>query len=244
MKWYLLPLALILAMAGLSDSAQAYEFGDNTVHWPGFESSYSSQNSDDLIGIPQLAGGEFSIDSGRLQGIRLDYAANDLTLWDTLAPGDWFLDLDSNGYWDVVLDSTLTADAGDWDVYSLNLAYADDGSYAFSQDVYTEPNTRPRMDHPVLAVFQEADLLGTSAFSGWETDPVKGDEYSSYWDLSSLDIALVDNSSLTYGFAMNCANDVLYGQTPVHTPEPGTLILLSAGGLGLAFGARRKRRAS
>ncbi|WP_029897816.1 PEP-CTERM sorting domain-containing protein [Desulfohalovibrio reitneri] len=242
---YRLPLLLTLALLlGSPLPAHGFVFSDSVVHWPGYASPLSGQNARDVNGTPDLLGGEFVFNGQHLLGIRVDYSAPSTALWDTVVPGDWFLDVDSDGYWDVALANALSREAGSRNVYGVNLAYGDAGSYAFSDDVYNALGGLERKGHPVLATLEQAGLIGSAAFSGWEKDPVLADTYSAYWDVSGISglLGLSPGGTLTYGFTMNCANDALHGQGPVPAPEPGSQALLLAGGAGVVWKARRKRR--
>lgn len=125
----------------------------------------------------------------------------------------------------------------------------------------------PRKNHPVAATgnsLNGATIVGSSttghvSMSLWSTytdsiqnpvDPSKhlGQTLSVTWDLSGLsgggwNLDQYSGKDFTYAFALSCANDVIYDTGAVPTPEPGTVLLMAAGGLGMLLLSRRTRRA-
>ncbi|MFP5222352.1 MAG: PEP-CTERM sorting domain-containing protein [Acidobacteriota bacterium] len=94
--------------------------------------------------------------------------------------------------------------------------------------------------------------LGIVEFDGWDkiSDLTKINSSlgvgSSTWDLSKIggiDLTALMGKDITYAFTMTCANDILFDQTQVPTPEPGTMLLMGVGILGAGY-LRRRTKAS
>jgi surface antigen len=68
-----------------------------------------------------------------------------------------------------------------------------------------------------------------------------GDYYSLNFDIASLRMDLL-NLNLGFHWAMSCANDVIEGG--ITTPEPSTLLLITAGLIGIAALRRRRSQES
>lgn len=88
-------------------------------------------------------------------------------------------------------------------------------------------------------------LIGSISFNGWYDTINKSTGYNTaIWDLGllGLDLDQYSGKTITYAFAMLCANDVVYGAAPVPSPEPGTMLLMAAGGLGVFLLKRRTKR--
>ena len=114
----------------------------------------------------------------------------------------------------------------------------------------------PRTKHPIAAhedSLRSATALDTApghliTSDRWGVRPAKStDVLTMTWDLSGLlagglDLELYSGKTIRYGFALTCANDVLFGQTTVPTPEPGSLLLMGAGALGAAMLRWRRAR--
>lgn len=92
--------------------------------------------------------------------------------------------------------------------------------------------------------------LGIVDFDGWDKigNLTKESNFlglgSSTWDLSKiggLPLIALAGQEITFAFTMACANDVLYDQTLVPAPEPGTMLLMGLGVLGFGFLRRRRR---
>lgn len=92
--------------------------------------------------------------------------------------------------------------------------------------------------------------LGVVGFDGWDSlDELTSLSNStavgsSTWDLSGLGGINLDSlkgKEIIIAFAMTCANDVLFEHTKVPTPEPGTMLLMGLGILGVGYLRKRAR---
>lgn len=88
--------------------------------------------------------------------------------------------------------------------------------------------------------------LGIVEFDGWDkiSDLNAFGEGSSTWDLSKIggiDLTALMGKDITYAFTMTCANDVLFEQSRVPTPEPGTMLLMGVGILGAGYLRKRTK---
>jgi hypothetical protein len=238
----LAPLILLMGMASIAE-AVSVEFGDTSIYWPGWQSPDGADNSKDTIGIPDFTGGSAEINSdSTLQMLTFNYRATDaseLPWWSILRPGDLFIDTDADNEWDYLIDLNGSKNAGNYSLYSVSIPL-DSGSYVMSGKDNTGNwhGYEIRDNHPV-GYNPSGDPIGSVDFSGWET-PVGTNPVSSYFDFSNSNLSLSDE--FTIGWTVNCANDVVYETINNPVPEPSTILLVSAGLVGLAVYGRRKFR--
>lgn len=92
--------------------------------------------------------------------------------------------------------------------------------------------------------------LGVVGFDGWdsfsELDRLSKSTAvgSSTWDLSGIggiDFLSLMGKEIIIAYTMTCANDVLFEHTRVPTPEPGTMLLMGLGILGVGYLRKRSR---
>jgi hypothetical protein len=98
----------------------------------------------------------------------------------------------------------------------------------------------PGTEHRINQLFEylpgvNETPLATGRWNILDPDSTIIDELAIYIDLTQIPQL---GDGLSFHWTMTCANDVIEGNVPV--PEPGTMVLLGAGLLGLGIYSRRR----
>lgn len=244
MKRILIILGIALQMAlGQSVQATTMSFGDNTIHWAGYNSSYAPYNSDDSINMPDYSGGFATIGAGgALTRIDIiDVPANHTPPFafnQYLLAGDLFIDTKADGVWDYVVKSFGTyghQGAKSVELFDISMLNITTSVASASKYLYAAL-WQGRDGQPIaLASTAGAKDLGAVTYSGYYN--LAGQDYSVYFDFGANAIDLL-NSSYIIGYTPECANDVILEKVPV--PEPGTMVLFGIGMLGIAIIGKRR----
>lgn len=228
-----LTLVMVILLCGTAHATQ-YSFTDQHKYWTGWGSPESSENSQDVIGNPQLTGGYITVQNGYLtsvaiqgSGYRISGGPRD---GQYLPFGDLFLDINSDNVWDYVVSLNGSTSRGYYSIYSVTLGLnsstgykvtgSDSSGYWSGYDI--------RNGHPWALANGVGSAVGTAYFSGIAGDGTL--TFSSFGNLIGV------GSTVTLGWTVGCANDVIYEQ--VRVPEPSITLLLGFGFAALAFRRR------
>lgn len=239
----------IIASLGISQIANATTttYADKELNFATWTAT--ANNNVDPLGVPSITSTSVTMDEFTL--LKIVFNGTGITGHvNTVFSGDLFIDANADQTWDYVvrgLGKTLNAASPlslDLFAFSTPLAiHAADTYVLSSYNPFDATNTSDATNYHLRSGLPVGLL---PAVVGRDIGDVK---YSSNGTGISFDFAAFNNnnSPLTFGadfiigYAVTCANDVVYQEVPV--PEPGTMMLLGLGMLGMAvYGKRRMNK--
>jgi len=239
----------IIAQLIISQAANATSFTDETKYWAGWDSSSAYQNSKDVLEAPQITGGSYDVANDMLSSI--SFAADPAWTgggWGTATSGDLFINVKTSAddhIWDYIVrtyDPTrkLESVAGNYALYDISSLNASDQRSAYGAN--SNPNmgygtigpyvtAYYRQNQPVAII--DSLLAGLTPVGTVYFDGLIADQFNTKYTFTN---PLLVGDSWSFSWTQTCGNEVV--QNPV--PEPGTMMLLGVGLLGLVVCGKRR----
>lgn len=237
MKRIVLAAGIIMSLA-LSQVASAttmtFNFGDTATHWGNL--TIPSEDLLEEMGNPKISGGVLNVTDGNLA----DVTINAVNLSAANYSGDLFINIingQNDTTWDYLVSSLFMIGGGNAAVYNVSaagLSTVDATNPLYFMSNFASGNYR---DNQPIGVDLRQGIptgfayLGDAGFSGFTATGVT-------YDFSELVDLIHVSGDILLGWSVQCGNDVLYENVPV--PEPGTMMLLGAGLLGLVICGKRR----
>lgn len=231
-----------LLTLGLAGTAQAIDV-DGTfglAEWSGHYSSDDGVGSHGYVG-PGYGGQAFDVELLGLQftpGGNLYFGLQ--TGFDFRGPvsyggslyyaGDFALDVNGDSFYDYAIDFSFSGSTPAFTLYEAATWQLPD---------YTQHNVASPYQ---MATGTAVPATFTGAYGNMNTATYGGLSHILEGSVNMSALALYGGGPITLHWTMNCGNDYLnHTSTPTSVPEPGTLILLGSGLIGLAWTMRRKK---
>lgn len=216
-------LTAMLMLLALPVHAALFTFEDTVIYWPTWTSTETSDNTSDVVGVPNITGGSLTTnDSGYLTSVEINWqdGGHDLIRY----PTDIFIDMGSDGDWDYVIKHQPTD--GYFPANSYGLTPTTTGAN-FNNNIYSFEDgefltTRGANDSYYI---QAREGTGTGSDIYWGSFDIRND-HPVYFNAASGIGTVIGSVDTVTGLFNQSSGTVTYAD----------ILYSSSGGIYLGFG--------